>query len=619
MTRDLLLSTLRATTALCVGVLLVPPVAFGQLAPHTNVPLLDHMREVNAEWRSFDGVLDNTPVAFHNDTERIAQHLRLVREHLASHTPEGLSASQATERATLLEALGTYADAGIFPQNYVLPYRNPIFIDPHGTACAVGQLMIESGHRALAERIDAAMETGYLAEIIADERFSNPVHDWASTHGFTPDELAWIQPGYPPNIPWATLGGGTNGDVRTLLTLANGDLLVAGAFTEAGGATRNRVAIWNGNSYMDLGGGLQGDVTCAVQQGNSIHVGGSLLNGMSDLATWNGSTWSYSTVMEGKLPYITALHVHDGDLYAAGDVMGFAGIDHVVKRSINGSWEQLGSPFNGPVNALSSHAGDLVAGGGFLGPVGPTDPLFAFVAIYNNGWVQLADGLDAPVHALLDVDGTLYAGGAMYANVAPTFGLARIAPAADTWERLLPGLVNYIPVDVGPTEIRALAVHEGDLYFGGMFHYYEMMVMGTNIARFTGQPDGFEILAGIMDGGVEALASHDGRLVMGGAFTMPLSHVASVDFTTGMDKPASVPALTVMPNPTIDAATIMVPPTLGANAAIRITDTAGRLVNAPAQHQGDRLRVDVSALAPGAYTIEVSGNGLVSTGRLVKQ
>lgn len=591
-----------------------------QLAPYTNAPLFEHLSEVNPEWKTHTTAWhDAAPTRFNNDTERIAHHLHLVRGHLATHTPEGLSAGQAGHRTQLLDVLENYADEGRFPRNHVLPYRNPIFIDPYGTACAVGQLMIASGHRDLAERIDAAMETGYLAEILADERFQQPVGEWATTHGFTADELAWIQPGYPPNIPWTTLGGGTDGDVNVLLRLSNGDLLVAGAFGQAGGAPRSRVAIWNGSTYTDLGGGLQGEVTCAVEHEGVIHLGGEGLDGNSDLAMWDGTSWSFTTVMEGKLPYIRALHVHNGELYAAGDLMGFAGIDHVVKRRTNGGWEQLGEPFNGPVNALSSHAGDLVAGGGFTGQSGPTDPVFAFVATYVGGWAQLADGLDAPVHALLDVGGTLYAGGSMYANVAPTFGLARISAAGNTWERLLPNLANYMAIDLWAAEIHVLAMHEGDLYFGGAFFYHEMMLMGTNIARFTGAPDGVEPLAGIMDGGVRALASYAGDLAMAGAFATPLAHVASVDFTTGLEDPIAVPGLVIAPNPALDAVTLMLPPELGGNAVVRVTDAAGRSVNAVVLARADRLQLDVSALAPGIYSVTVDDHGPARTGRFVKQ
>lgn len=609
------------TRNLTLSALLLSLPAFAQVAPDMPASLEQHMLEVNAEWAHFDTDLADGMVDFATEADRIASHLHLVRSYLATHQPEGLGALQAARRMQLLDRLTAYADRGVFPQNHVLPYRNPIFIDPNGTACAVGQLMIESGHRDLAERIDGAMETGYLAEIIADDRFAAPVSDWAAAHGFTADELAWIQPGYPPTIPWMPLGGGTNGDVRALLTLPNGDLLVAGNFSEAGGAAHAHVAVWNGSSYTALGAGLGGDVTCAALLGNELYVGGSLLNGVHDLAMWNGSSWSFSTVMDGKLPVITALHVHNGDLTAAGEVMGFAGIDHVVKQRTAGQWEQLGDPFNAPVNALSSHDGLLIAGGGFTGPVGPTDPTYNYVAAYSGDWAQLADGLDAPVYVLLDADGDLYAGGMMYGNVVPRFGLAKLAPAAPAWERLLPNLANYMDIGTGgPTSIvHALTMHEGELYFGGSFLYFEMMLFGTNVARYTGEPDGVEVLAGILDGTVLSLGSHAGKLVMGGAFSGPLPHVASVDLSTGVAESDAIGALLIGPNPAVDRVFVEIPAALGQEYLVQFTDASGRMVQVDQQRTANGLLLHVASLAPGTYSLQVTGNGRSSTGRLVRQ
>jgi hypothetical protein len=51
--------------------------------------------------------------------------------------------------------------------------------------------MISSGHAALAERIHQEMNLAYIHSIALPE-----VAVWAKDHGFTIDELAWIQPTY---------------------------------------------------------------------------------------------------------------------------------------------------------------------------------------------------------------------------------------------------------------------------------------------------------------------------------------------------------------------------------------------------------------------------------------
>src|SRR5262245_61075890 len=59
---------------------------------------------------------------------------------------------------------------------------------------------------------------------------------------------------------WSPLGGGTNGPVWALTSLANGDLVVGGEFTSAGGISASRVARWNGTTWSPLGSGCSDTV-----------------------------------------------------------------------------------------------------------------------------------------------------------------------------------------------------------------------------------------------------------------------------------------------------------------------------------------------------------------------
>lgn len=164
-----------------------------QLPPERPASTGEHMQEVNAQWSAREpSVFDDArTVRFSSDAARIAEHLHRVLEHLALHAPVGVGPLALAQRRGLLEALDSYADRGIFPVNDSVPGRSPVFIDPLGNACAVGHLMISSGHGALAERISAEMNLAYVHDIALPE-----VAVWAATNGFTIDELAWIQPTY---------------------------------------------------------------------------------------------------------------------------------------------------------------------------------------------------------------------------------------------------------------------------------------------------------------------------------------------------------------------------------------------------------------------------------------
>lgn len=610
MKRELLLSTLLLNTA-----------AFAQLAPATKAPLLSHMHEVNAEWEHFDGTLGTTPVTFNNDTERIAQHLHLVRVHLAAHTPEGLSAAQAAERADLLDALEVYADAGRFPQNYVLPYRNPVFIDPHGTACAVGQLMIESGHRDLAEGIDNAMETGYLSEIIASEGFKEPVSAWASAHGFTADELAWIQPGYSPPIPWFPLGEGTNGEVTELLRLANDDLLVLGQFTEAGGVACNGAARWNGSNYIAMGALPEGVVTSAVIHQGEIYVGGSFNNGQMDLLHWSDAGWDGEAVFQSKAGEVTALLSHDGVLYVAGGSSGFAGVDYGVKIRQEGTWVPLPGALNGPIHTLEHHENYLIAGGAFTAEFLSLDQDILHVARYmDSGWRQIADGLNGTVYDMLVHDNALYATGDMVSMMGPYFGLARIAGEVGAWEQLMPNIQNYIfsPLD-GMMSGRALVERNGEIYIGGEFFIGEMMLMGNGLAVFHGEPDAVEPYCNFMGPVYDIELINGSELVIGGASETFYANIASTDLTTGItDRPARL-SFTVSPNPVVDVVTVQLPETMQANVPVRVIDVSGRAVSLPVERNGAQLRFNARGLASGQYHIEAGDGSSIATGKFVKE
>lgn len=132
----------------------------------------------------------------------IRDHLREVVRTLRADTPDATS-----RRAALLDLLEAYTEAGRYPRwDRPVPRRPrrtrppryfdapgeraPRFRDARGTWCAVGHLMAATDP-ALAESIARRFEPCWLDEI-DDPR----VAAWAEENGFTPAELAWIQPGY---------------------------------------------------------------------------------------------------------------------------------------------------------------------------------------------------------------------------------------------------------------------------------------------------------------------------------------------------------------------------------------------------------------------------------------
>lgn len=585
--------------------------ANAQLAPQADAPLFRHMREVNAQWQQMDPALatDAKPVHFSNEAGRIARHLHLVAAFLRSHPSSDISPSALANRHKLLDDLDTYADRGKFPQNHVLPYRNPVFIDPHGTACAVGQLMIESGHRDLAERISSEMNLAYVHDMQRTD-----VLQWATAEGFTEDELAWIQPGYPPNMDWWGLEGGTNGPVRVLLQNEMGPVVVAGEFTEAGGVAVQNVAVWNPGSFTALGSGVPGTITCGVMLGNDIYLGGSGIGGNNDLAHWNGTQWSFTTVFEGKFPQVFALHVLNDTLYAAGESQGFVGSDDFVKRLSGTNWVDLPGMFNAPVHCLGDLNGQLVAGGAFTALAGSGGTNIAHVAVHGPaGWAQLADGLNGAVNVLLNTNGVLYAGGAMYANIAPLFGLAQISAGAPAWMPDLPNLANYVSSGAGIAEVRALMGDANGLWVGGSFDLIQGTLIGQHLAFWNGTPDGLTPMAAF-DGPVDAVAmdyfiSDAYGVIAGGEFTQdqgnPAPYLAETYIGSGVNNLPDAGGFAIYPNPALDHVDISLQQAASGNTVLGVFDAQGRLVKS-VQFTGPTTSLGVATLAAGAYTMRLT-------------
>ena len=120
-------------------------------------------------------------------TEKIRAHLEATEQRLR----EAPSASPA--RLATLGRLHAYRVRGQFPENHASSSQIPVFIDDRGVACAVAQLMIDSGNDVLARRIHASDNHGHLLEMKVVG-----LEEWIATTGLTAGELASIQPQYAP-------------------------------------------------------------------------------------------------------------------------------------------------------------------------------------------------------------------------------------------------------------------------------------------------------------------------------------------------------------------------------------------------------------------------------------
>jgi hypothetical protein len=129
------------------------------------------------------------------ETVRVRAHLTAVEAELRAADVSAFTAAQRAARARNLDVLREYREAGVFPHNHVLPdARTPVFVDEHGTHCAVGYLLARDGRHDLITRVRTHRNTATVHELASEPELVT----WLEQAGLTLDEAARIQPTYGP-------------------------------------------------------------------------------------------------------------------------------------------------------------------------------------------------------------------------------------------------------------------------------------------------------------------------------------------------------------------------------------------------------------------------------------
>ena len=286
----------------------------------------------------------------------------------------------------------------------------------------------------------------------------------ASASAQTPDLSALIDPADLPedlcSPQWEALFGaepgvgmgngstGGTGRVNDAIVFDDGlgggpALYVGGAFLTAGGKAASNLARWDGSTWSDVGGGVDGPVhTLEVANFSGLdelYIGGDFSAGgggaaVSNLARWNGIGFSavdggtdgpvYSLL---KYPAPADLMLVGGDFSTAGGEVAPC----VALFNPTLGFSSVGAGFNGPVRALALHQGATFAGGSFSAS-GAT-PLNNLALLSAGNWGDLGGGVTGPVYALESFDD----GGGPALMVGGSFGSvgspAQVAGSVVAW------------------------------------------------------------------------------------------------------------------------------------------------------------------------------------------
>lgn len=291
--------------------LLLIPVAAFSLEAKEKTSLFNHLHEVNKNWQMDVNPMLKTETSFNTDIERIQFHLLMVENKLRNQQAIRLTEKQKKNRLRTLDILYNYALAGKFPINTDHKVRQSYFIDKYGTYCAVGFLVKETGFDEVSIAISKHQNYAYVKEINSPELVK-----WSKDFGFTLEELALIQPSYAPGESYSQVGGGTNGDV-TCSQLENTRWLIGGEFDTLNNLPCLNVGVYENNQLNCLGNGINGAVIGIGPKGQTgVTVAGNLPNNgfTYPLAHFDGINWTYDSIPNRTNPTVRAFSSNAYDM-----------------------------------------------------------------------------------------------------------------------------------------------------------------------------------------------------------------------------------------------------------------------------------------------------------------
>ncbi len=287
---------------------------------------------------------------------------------------------------------------------------------------------------------------------------------------------------------WTAPGGGVTSNstntsiVQSLQAMANGDLVIGGAFTAAGTVAAPGLASWDGSQWRTLGA-FSGQVRCLAQRPNgNLVVGGSFppigFPGYANIAEWNGTSWiHYSSGLGSNYSFVDALAVlTNGDVVASGFFNIAGGVSVPMIALWNGTaWSAMGTGFEGrPMALLPLANGDLLAASvTTLSQV----PVLGVARWDGTQWSSFAPNIGLVTSLTIAPTGNLMASGSLgVPSGEPIRGLATWDGSA--WQPMARGFDNEVS--------GLVSLPNGDQIAFGSFGCAESTAVRT-IARWSGQ------------------------------------------------------------------------------------------------------------------------------------
>lgn len=415
--------------------------------------------------------------------------------------------------------------------------------------------------------------------------------NWSSISADDGDVVNHVATWNPNNNPqWSNLGNGLNLDGRDAISY-DGDLIVTGEFSMAGGNKANCIAGWNGNNWYALGKGLTKAQGTSVPWGyvlkvwdNDLYVSGNFLNAddmtCNRIARWDGSDWH--SLNEGLAPNnVWDMEVYNGNLYAGGS-FNHAVYENIYERAIM-KWD-------------------------------------------GSEWSAIGRGIGADdqggVMALCVFNGELYAGGQFTTmDSIPCNGLAKYNDSSDEWSSVGDGVWGLGSI------INDMVVYNDELYITGSFYYMDGLPV-NKICKYDGS-NFCAISNGLNERGVKLLVYNDELIIAGSFFSADgadFNNILRYNPTGGDDNknsfvPIAQSTVQNYPNPFNPKTTIKYKVLSKELVSVKIYDIIGRevltLVNEVKEPGTYSVLFDGSNYASGIYFYQLKIGNDIQTKKMV--
>lgn len=315
---------------------------------------------------------------------------------------------------------------------------------------------------------------------------------------------------------WREVGGGitrSSGTARVyaLAMDGNDNLIVGGSFDQAGGTAADNLAVWNGATWQEVGGGVNGGVLAIKVVSGSIGVGGGMYVGgwFSQAGTvaannivyrnFDPQTPSWSILGAGITypadppAWVNAIEVKGNSVFVGGYFSTAGATSAYGIAHYNGaSWEAVGGglmSLGGEIKALLAvdRAGggyDLYMGGVFaqVGDVGSPVEAPNIARWDGSNWHALSSGTDGEVRTIVrTLTGDIILGGDFSSAGSPAMPAENMVKwNGSAWSALGSGVGSQ-----SYDEVNALILDGTDVLAGGDFDLSGSQVV-NNLARWDG-------------------------------------------------------------------------------------------------------------------------------------